>query len=61
MNNKFIKVHQSNLRTRYKYFLLKDEFIDENILKNYFLQIFWRINGNCFYAGNFSFNLIPIF
>ena len=39
MNNKFIKVHQSNLRTRYKYFLLKDEFIDENILKNYFEKI----------------------
>ena len=39
MNNKFIKVHQSNLRTRYKYFLLKNEFIDENILKNYFEKI----------------------
>lgn len=39
MNNKFIKVHQSNLRIRYKYFLLKDEFIDENILKNYFEKI----------------------
>ena len=37
--NKFIKVHQSNLRIRYKYFLLKDEFIDENILKNYFEKI----------------------
>ena len=36
MNKKFIKVHQTNLRSRYKYFLLKDEFIDENILKNYF-------------------------
>lgn len=39
MNNKFIKVHQTNLRFRYKYFLLKDEFIDENILKNYFEKI----------------------
>lgn len=39
MNNKFIKVHQTNLRVRYKYFLLKDEFIDENILKNYFEKI----------------------
>lgn len=37
--NKFIKVHQTNLRFRYKYFLLKDEFIDENILKNYFEKI----------------------
>jgi heavy metal translocating P-type ATPase len=39
MNKKFIKVHQTNLRSRYKYFLLKDEFIDENILKNYFEKI----------------------
>ncbi|MFA6739971.1 MAG: heavy metal translocating P-type ATPase [Arcobacteraceae bacterium] len=39
MNNKFIKVHQTNLRVRYKYFLLKYEFIDENILKNYFEKI----------------------
>ncbi len=39
MNNKFIKVHQTNLRVRYKYFLLKDEYIDENILKNYFEKI----------------------
>ena len=39
MNNKFIKVHQSNLRFRYKYFLLKEKFIDENILKNYFEKI----------------------
>ena len=37
--NKFIKVHQSNLRFRYKYFLLKEKFIDENILKNYFEKI----------------------
>lgn len=37
--NKFIKVHQTNSRVRYKYFLLKDEFIDENILKNYFEKI----------------------
>ena len=37
--NKFIKVHQTNLRFRYKYFLLKDKFIDENILKNYFEKI----------------------
>ena len=39
MNKKFIKVHQTNLRFRYKYFLLKDKFIDENILKNYFEKI----------------------
>ena len=39
MKNKFIKVHQNNLRFRYKYFLLKDEFIDEIILKNYFEKI----------------------
>lgn len=37
--NKFIKVHQSNLRFRYKYLLLKEKFIDENILKNYFEKI----------------------
>ncbi len=37
--NKFIKVHQNNLRFRYKYFLLKEKFIDENILKNYFQKI----------------------
>ena len=28
MNNKFIKVHQTNLRFRYKYFLLKEKFIE---------------------------------
>ncbi|WP_418185248.1 heavy metal translocating P-type ATPase [Aliarcobacter vitoriensis] len=35
----FLKVHQINLRARYKLSILKDSFIDENILKNYFLDI----------------------
>ena len=39
MKNKFIKVHQTSSRVRYKYFLLKDEYIDENILKNYLKKI----------------------
>ncbi|QKF58786.1 heavy metal translocating P-type ATPase [Aliarcobacter lanthieri] len=38
MNN-FIKIHQTKLRARYKLSLLKDSFIDEDILKNYFLNI----------------------
>lgn len=38
MNN-FIKIHQTKLRARYKLLLLKDSFIDEDILKNYFLNI----------------------
>jgi heavy metal translocating P-type ATPase len=39
MENKFIKVHQTSSRLRYKYFLLKDKYIDENILKNYLERI----------------------
>jgi heavy metal translocating P-type ATPase len=39
MKNKFIKVHQTSSRLRYKYFLLKDKYIDENILKNYLERI----------------------
>ena len=39
MKNKFIKVHQTSSRVRYKYFLLKDEYMDENILKNYLKKI----------------------
>ena len=39
MKNKFIKVHQTASRLRYKYFLLKEKFIDENILKNYLEKI----------------------
>lgn len=39
MNNKFIKVHQTAFRVRYKLFLLKEKFIDEEILKNYFKKI----------------------
>ncbi|RBQ27735.1 MULTISPECIES: heavy metal translocating P-type ATPase [Arcobacteraceae] len=38
MNN-FIKIHQTKLRARYKLSLLKDSFIDEDILKNYFLNL----------------------
>lgn len=34
----FKKVHQTHLRARYKLSLLKDSFIDENILENYFLD-----------------------
>lgn len=33
MNNKFKIVHQTNTRVRYKYSLLDDKYIDENILK----------------------------
>lgn len=36
MNKKFIKVHQIGLRARYKLEILKDNFIDEDILKGYF-------------------------
>lgn len=36
MDKNFIKVHQSGLRARYKLELLRDKFIDEDILKNYF-------------------------
>jgi heavy metal translocating P-type ATPase len=39
MKNKFIKVHQTAFRVRYKLFLLKEEYIDENILRNYFRNI----------------------
>jgi heavy metal translocating P-type ATPase len=39
MKNKFIKVHQTAFRVRYKLFLLKEKFIDEEILKNYFKKI----------------------
>jgi len=35
----FIKIHQVKLRARYKLAILKDSFIDENILKNYFLNL----------------------
>ncbi|WP_419767475.1 heavy metal translocating P-type ATPase [Arcobacter sp.] len=37
--NKFIKVHQTSSRLRYKYFLLKEKFLDEDILKNYLKKI----------------------
>ena len=37
--NKFIKVHQTSSRLRYKYFLLKEKFLDEDILKNYLEKI----------------------
>ncbi len=33
MNNQFRKVHSTSNRARYKYFLLKDKYLDENILK----------------------------
>ncbi|AXK48351.1 heavy metal translocating P-type ATPase [Aliarcobacter trophiarum LMG 25534] len=36
MDKKFIKVHQIGLRARYKLEILKDNFIDEDILKGYF-------------------------
>ncbi len=39
MSKGFIKVHSTSKRARYKLFLLKDEFIDENILKAYFEKI----------------------
>jgi heavy metal translocating P-type ATPase len=39
MKNKFIKVHQTAFRVRYKLFLLKEKFIDEEILQNYFKKI----------------------
>jgi heavy metal translocating P-type ATPase len=39
MKNKFVKVHQTAFRVRYKLFLLKEKYIDEEILKNYFRKI----------------------
>ena len=39
MKNKFVKVHQTAFRVRYKLFLLKEKYIDEDILKNYFRKI----------------------
>ena len=39
MRNNFIKVHETPFRLRYKYFLLKDEFLDENILQSYLEEI----------------------
>lgn len=39
MKNKFIKVHQTPSRVRYKYFLLKDKYLDENILKNHLKKV----------------------
>lgn len=39
MNSKFIKVHQIKNRARYKLQILKEKFIDEDILKNYFNDI----------------------
>ena len=38
MQKNFLKVHQAGLRARYKLQILKDKFIDEDILKNYFLD-----------------------
>ena len=34
MHKKFIKVHQTTFRARYKLELLKNEFIDEDIYEN---------------------------
>jgi len=52
MKNNFIKVHQTSTRVRYKYFLLKEKFIDENILKNHLKKIDYvsdvRINKKAF-------------
>jgi heavy metal translocating P-type ATPase len=39
MENRFIKVHQTSTRVRYKYFLLKEKYIDENILSNHLSKI----------------------
>jgi hypothetical protein len=39
MKKNFEKVHQTPSRVRYKFSLLKEKFIDEDILKNYFLKI----------------------
>ena len=39
MKNRFVKVHETPTRLRYKYFLLKRKFIDETILKNYLEKI----------------------
>lgn len=38
-DNKFIKVHETTQRVRYKYELLKDKNIDENILQAYFEKL----------------------
>ena len=52
MTNKFIKIHQTATRVRYKYFLLKDKYLDENILKNHLKKIEYvenvRINKKAF-------------
>ncbi len=52
MTNKFIKIHQTTTRVRYKYFLLKDKYLDENILKNHLKKIEYvenvRINKKAF-------------
>ena len=34
MNNEFKKVHSTKNRARYKFSLLKEKYLDENILKN---------------------------
>ncbi|RXJ87975.1 heavy metal translocating P-type ATPase [Arcobacter sp. CECT 8985] len=39
MNKYFKKVHETPNRLRYKYFLLKEDYIDENILKSYLQNI----------------------
>lgn len=39
MKKNFLKVHQTASRVRYKLFLLKEKFIDEEVLKNYFKKI----------------------
>ena len=39
MKNNFIKVHETASRIRYKYFLLKEKFIDENILQTYLEKV----------------------
>ena len=38
MNKNFIKVHQTPFRARYKLEILKEKFIDEEILKAYFKE-----------------------
>ncbi|AXX87918.1 heavy metal translocating P-type ATPase [Malaciobacter marinus] len=38
-NNSFVKVHETPTRLRYKYSLLKEEYIDENILTSYLKNI----------------------
>ena len=39
MSNIFKKVHATPTRARYKYYLLKDQYLDENILKSYLEKI----------------------